>query len=239
MNIHYLIEKYHLDQLEITILTYLFDHIEELKKIGIRKIAKDNYTSPATVIRLAKRLGYDSYSDMIYSLIFTWKDEHQRNPITLLLEGYPQLAEASKQFCKLLSAYQHKKVIVTGIGFSNLVANYINESLNIYGFNSMTNVHVELLTKSNEQNILLIAISQSGETSRFPDIFEKAYENNIDIISFIGNKDAKLATFATLPIVIDRPNNLNHLTHKPNTFIGEAIIVFEYLLCHYLETIHE
>ena len=43
-----------LSQIEETILTYLIENIDICINKGIRSIAKDNFTSPSTIIRLAK-----------------------------------------------------------------------------------------------------------------------------------------------------------------------------------------
>ena len=45
MDFKYLCDKYQLNDTETTILKYLQENILDLKKIGIRKVAKDNYTS--------------------------------------------------------------------------------------------------------------------------------------------------------------------------------------------------
>ncbi|WP_230986357.1 hypothetical protein [Clostridium butyricum] len=45
-----------LSQIEETILTYLIENIDICINKGIRSIAKDNFTSPSTIIRLAKKI---------------------------------------------------------------------------------------------------------------------------------------------------------------------------------------
>ena len=65
MDLKYLCEKYKLNDTEKSILNYLYRNISNLKKIGIRKVAKDNYTSTTTVYKLCKKLNFEGYSDMI------------------------------------------------------------------------------------------------------------------------------------------------------------------------------
>ena len=57
-----------LSQIEETILTYLIENIDICINKGIRTIAKDNFTSPSTIIRLAKKLGYSGFVELMYSL---------------------------------------------------------------------------------------------------------------------------------------------------------------------------
>lgn len=49
MNILHLSEKYELNDLEQQIVIYIQEHQQELKSIGIRQMAKDNYTSTSTI----------------------------------------------------------------------------------------------------------------------------------------------------------------------------------------------
>ena len=49
MNIEHLSEKFELNNLEKQIVSYIQEHLIELKSIGIRQMAKDNYTSTSTI----------------------------------------------------------------------------------------------------------------------------------------------------------------------------------------------
>lgn len=40
---------------DLTILTYLAAHVNELEGVSLRKIAATLYTSPATIVRLAQK----------------------------------------------------------------------------------------------------------------------------------------------------------------------------------------
>ena len=77
MNIVHLSEKYELNDLEKQIIIYIQEHMKELKSIGIRQMAKDNYTSTSTIYKLCDKFGFDGYSDMIYHLTST-KDKSKR-----------------------------------------------------------------------------------------------------------------------------------------------------------------
>lgn len=55
--------------LEENILEYVIENINEIQNMGVRDVAKATYTSPASVIRLSKKLGYTGFTDMYYSLL--------------------------------------------------------------------------------------------------------------------------------------------------------------------------
>ena len=51
------------------LLTYIISNMDTVLQMGVRQIAKENYTSPASVIRLSKKLGYTGFIDLYYHLL--------------------------------------------------------------------------------------------------------------------------------------------------------------------------
>lgn len=58
-----------LSEMDEHLLTYILDNMDTVLQKGVRQIAKDNYTSPASVIRLSKKLGYTGFIDLYYHLL--------------------------------------------------------------------------------------------------------------------------------------------------------------------------
>ena len=58
-----------LTDLELSILDYIVENIEEIQDVGVRDIANATFTSPSSVIRLSKKMGFTGYTDMYYSLL--------------------------------------------------------------------------------------------------------------------------------------------------------------------------
>ena len=46
-----------------TALQYILDHAQEIKNMTIKEIAKEAFTSPATLVRMAKNLGCDGFEE--------------------------------------------------------------------------------------------------------------------------------------------------------------------------------
>lgn len=76
-NLHFS-QQHLLNETEHKVLSCILNAIEQGDtKINIRMIARQAYVSTTTVIKLAKKLGYQGYSDMIYSLRHS-VDEEQK-----------------------------------------------------------------------------------------------------------------------------------------------------------------
>ena len=221
MNIEHLSEKFELNNLEKQIVSYIQEHLIELKSIGIRQMAKDNYTSTSTIYKLCKKFGFDGYSDMIYHLTST-KDNHT-------IDFHEQYRSFYEQFQSLLQDHS-KHIIVFGLGFSAPIAEYMQQRLTLLGYQAMCVVHMEMFSPHFFDNTVFIVVSYSGKTPRLNEIIKTAHHNHVPIISFIGNAHSPIIQLSSLPITIGQYDSFSHDLNRPNTFFGEAIIAFETLL---------
>lgn len=221
MNLEHLSEKFELNDLEKQIVRYIQEHLTDLKSIGIRQMAKDNYTSTSTIYKLCNKFGFDGYSDMIYHLTST-KDNHT-------IDFHEQYRSFYEQFQSLLQDHS-KRIIVFGLGFSAPIAEYMQQRLTLLGYQAMCVVHMEMFSPHFFDNTVFIVVSYSGKTPRLNEIIKTAHHNHIPIISFIGNAHSPIIQLSSLPITIGQYDSFSHDLNRPNTFFGEAIIAFETLL---------
>ena len=68
VDIYKLVNQYNLSETERKILVYMLSDIHTMKNKSVRDVAADNYVSPATVIKLAKKMNYSGFVDMVYHL---------------------------------------------------------------------------------------------------------------------------------------------------------------------------
>ena len=227
MDFKYLCEKYQLNDTEISILKYLQENISDLKKIGIRKVAKDNYTSTTTVYKLCKKLNFEGYSDMIYHFTYSSQIDDSETNIDIYTNTNKQIDNNLEEFNSILKKYENKLIMFVSTGISQTIANYMNERLSVNGYRSIANAHLQLLSKNHKNEVLVFAISRSGETKSIIDILEQARNNDIEVISFVGNANSKIAKLSTLPIIIQGQDDFAKLKNPPNTFFSELLLIFE------------
>lgn len=218
MNVNYLTEKYELNDLEIQIVNYMKGHFDQLKSIGIRQMAKDNFTSTTTIYKLCNKLGFEGYSDLIYHLTST-KNQLTKNQSNYTLH--------KKQF---LSLIENKKIIVTGLGFCGPVAEYMHQRLTLKGYSSLAVVHLDMLCNTTHSDTVLIVVSHSGKTPSHIDFVNTAIKHSIPVISFVGQSHSPLYELSTLPIQIGKSDDFSYDLNQKHTFFGECIIAFEHLL---------
>ena len=237
MNIENLSNKYNLNETEKNILLFIETHAKDIKTLGIRGVAKQCYTSPATIINLAKKMNFSGYSELVFKI----KENEVMDKQLALSETtktlfYKKLAERYyEDFEKIMNDYQDKMIMILGSGFSQIIGNYINESLIINGFRSIANSHLELIQKEYAKETLIIVVTESGETSRLKELVKQANENGVEVLSFVGNANSAIAEYSRLAIATNDDIQFSKNPHEPNLFYGSVLLIFEFLLSKYLK----
>lgn len=227
MNFEYLCDKYQLSNIEQNILKYLYNNIDNLKKIGIRKVAKDNFTSTTIIYKLCKKLGFEGYSDMIYNISYSRKPEEFDSSVDIFTNASNQIDLNLNPLSNILKNSKSKLIMLLGVGYSQMIANYMSERFVINGFKCIANTHLQLLSTSHKDEVLLIVISNSGESASILEIAETAKNNGIQIVSFVGNENSTLSKISDLPIILKGYEKFPNLKNAPNTFFSEVLLLFE------------
>lgn len=190
---------------------------EGLKKIGIREVAKQAFVSTASIVNMSKKMGFSGYSELVFSL---------QSPSVSANTDLTDLVTVEEQqlFTQLMTHYRDKRIMVLASGFSQNIANYMNETFNLYGFRATANSHLEFLRGTNEEDILLIIISNSGDTQRLVELAEIAQKHQMALIAFVGDKKSKVGDLATLTISTNTysPKTLQSFT--PNFFFHHFLM---------------
>ena len=221
MDIEMLIDKYQLNNSEADVLRFMWKNRQSLKNLGLRDVAKVSYVSTATIIQMAKKIGFTGYSELVFSL------GNQRHSMTL-----PKIfSDKEKEtFIRLMSDYRDRRMMILGSGFSQNIANYFSEALNLHGFRATANSHLEFLRENVQSDILLFIISNSGDTVRLAELAKVANDHHIDLIAFVGEKNSKIGNLATLTISTETYTPKRISDYQPNLFFGTTLNQFEILL---------
>ena len=230
MDVEMLIDKYQLNDSEAEVLRFMKKNRQSLKTIGIRDVAKASYVSTATIINMAKKIGYSGYSELVFALGNSQSDIAMPSTFS---------DEEKAAFIDLLSEYRDKRIMILGSGFSQNLANYFSESLNLYGFRATANSHLEFLRQQVQQDILLVIISNSGDTVRLAELAKMANDHHIDVIAFVGQKNSKIGSLATLTISTETYTPQRISDYQPNLFFGTTLNQCELLLSAALKAIFE
>ncbi|MGY5247652.1 MurR/RpiR family transcriptional regulator [Lactiplantibacillus plantarum] len=225
MNIQAICEKYQLNKDERKILLYMNSHCSELKNLSIRKLAKRTFTSPSFIVKTCKKMKLSGYSELVF--LITDAPKFPNNT-----ENDLKVRSYAKHFSRLMDKHKDSMIMILGSGFSQNIANYMSEYLNLHDFRCTANSHLELLRK--DKDALIIAISNSGETKRLAELCIQAKKNDRDILSFVGDSNSTIAKNSSLVISSDTFSPSSFDNHYPQLFFGLTLIYFELLMSYFL-----
>lgn len=202
---------------------YILEHGEEVLQYSIQELAKQTFTSPATIVRLCKKLGLDGYSDfkIKYSAELQFDSTKQRIDVNYpftAVDTSRQIAynmaslqqEAISDTLKLLDFKQIDKVVATlntaksihifGSGNSLLAGLSFQHKMMRIG----KLVEVKLLSGEQvfmpytmDENDIAIIISYSGETQDIVNIARILKQKKVLIIGITSLGDNQLSKFCT------------------------------------------
>lgn len=246
MDLEKFISGKQLTVLELSILDYIVKNIDEIQEMGVREVAEVTYTSPASVIRLSKKLGYTGYTDMYYSFLPIIKKDGQNKykesngllnfDFSDILNGFSQ--EKIDLFNKYVFEKSDKYIFIYATGFSEIIAKYIYKKLLVLGRKVIISSGSDSIGifENNLENIgAMLVVSKSGETNLVYNKLNKAAETNIYTISFTQDSWNRIADLSNLNIPIIDLHPLDDRNMLPNVFFSGVLLTFEYLLVKQLD----
>lgn len=232
-----------LNEVETGVVTSIIRHIENgEKKINVAQIAQENYVSPAFLVKMGKKLGFNGYTDMVYNIAQSRKVELSTGTYGLetLLDNYSE--ELVERFLSCLRDYGDRKMFVIGSGLSNVAADYIAQRLSTCGFMVYDRVHFydymvfqddkSDALQNNVAPSVIIAISQTGETYSVLRDVRRARQNGFKVVSFCKIRNSTLAGLSDIAFIIDSAEQ-TLISPLPNPFFGKVILSIEEMLAKY------
>lgn len=244
MDISKIIDDKGLTEIEEKVLKYILDNIDKVIELGVRGIAKNNFTSTSTIMRLSKKLGYTGFIDMHYNLMSLAKrtnlkydedNEFIKNFTDGVFMKYNSQI-AVEQFVDILMKGSHKFLFIYATGFSGIIAEYINKKLLILGKKCIISSGTDSvgIFENNLDDIsCMIVVSKSGETKFVLDKVKTAKENGIKVVSFTNEHDNSISKLADISFKIEDINKLDDRNIMPNTFFPNLIMLVEFLVYNY------
>lgn len=239
-----------LSELDEKILYYIIEHIDKVLEMGVRGIAKDNYTSPSTVIRLAKKIGYTGFIDLYYQLLPMVKntgDVYPENDEEFLRISQQDFFEKNSKadieyFIQKVLHLKQKYIFIYATGFSAIAAEYLYKKLLVLGKKTIIATGTDSIGvyENNLEDIgALIVISKSGETKLIIDKLLVAKQQNIFTVTFTKETKNSAAEISDLNFKILDNNKLDDRNMLPNSFFPRLLMLTEFIFKMYLDDMQQ
>lgn len=170
LDIDYIVKKHRLNSLEKDILTSIQEKILKQEKISIREVAKINYTSTSVIYNCIKKIGFNSFTDLIFYIKNSKTEVDIDDNLTLPI--------------KILTSNPDSLIMFLSVGIANNITSYMNERITLIGRRSIANTHLQLLNKNLTNDTVLIVVSESGETDSLLDMIKEANSKKYSFFNF-------------------------------------------------------
>lgn len=229
-----------LTETEQNILAYIVENIDTVLAKGVRTVAKENYTSPATVMRLTKKLGYNGFIDLYYHLEPLVKGTPSREKQSTSYH-YPDVwqynsLEEIEKFARLMRKSKEKNIFIYATGFSGIIAEYmykkflVNRQRTLFasGMDS-----IGILENNKEMAGIFLTITKSGETIQVIEKMRYFKEHGIPVVTFTSDTDNKAAQLADIVFRIPDQQKLDDRNIQGNFFFAQVLLLFEMIMKQY------
>ncbi len=244
MDISKIIENKGLTERETEVLKYIIENIDNVNKMGVRGIAKENFTSTSTIMRLSKKLGYSGFLEMQYNLLsivknVTDRDINNSNFIdSLNMDSIIEINERKDidNFIDILLEENSKFIFIYGNGFSSIVAEYINKKLLVMGKRCILSNGTDSIGIF-ENNLdcisCIIVFSKSGESPMVLNKVKMAKKHNIEVVSFTNEEENSISKLADIRFRVQDTDKLDVRNVMPNTFFPKMLAMIEFIIFEY------
>lgn len=234
--------KNRLTEMEYSVLLFAAENVSLVREMNIRELAARCYTSPATIIRLCKKLGFSGYSEFLFflkgqqpTLHQTERPHHEawtdqfRTHVTNFERTDALISEQVSDFRQLLDA--SRSIFLYGAGFSTFFAEYMAKKLHLQkkqAWVSSAGDSRSLFLAHIEHQDLFIAFSRSGETESVLEKVNIAKQHDIPVIAFTRATKNRLGELATvhIPIYDDQREE----STAASSYDSNLLLVMEMLL---------
>ena len=195
-----------LTQSEKHVADYILEHIDEIRTITSHQLAINTHIGQSTIIRFSQKLGYNSFQDLVREEIQV--NEAMNDTNRKIIAQYHDIIEVTfennkeetiQQACEMLTSA--KKIILFGIGSSNLFCEYLANQLVKMGLlcvTSQTPHTIYSLIDQSKKDTVLFLISESGETREVIKTASIAKEHDMPIIAMTRMAKNTLHSYADL-----------------------------------------
>ncbi len=229
---------------ELSVLHFIVENMDRVLKMGVRGVAKENFTSTSTIMRLTKKLGYNGFVEMYYKLLplITQPNEDIETDLQFInsfcsnsLLQYNTYDDI-RSFATRLSKLENGYIFLYATGFSAIPMEYLTKKLLVLGIrcicsNGMDSIGV--FENNLDHMEMLIVVSRSGETEWVVDRVRTARENGVFTVSFTNEVNNRVSSLTDMQFRIEDSNKLDDRNMMANTFFPNVMMLMELLIYEY------
>lgn len=240
MDLEHLLKNKKLTDIEKELVQYIIFNISDLEGVGVREIAAIHFTSPATVVRMSKKLGFTGYVELYHFIKNNQKnsEENRQSTIVDYQINEAEISEYSKKIREIYNLNDQKLILIYATGFSGIAGEYLSKKLLVNGIRViyLSEKDSVAIIENNVQNIsMFIGISKSGETDRLIEKIIYLRNKDIPIVLFTGNSQSTANTLSDVSFIVEDDRKMDGQNKDFNSFFGKSLLIIEHFVYYFLK----
>lgn len=218
-----------LNKTEVNVLNTIFRDPDRCIDEGVRAIASQCFSNPSTLVRLAKKLKFRGWIELVYFVKFNLTMPRQ----DITTESRYIETSPPEQLAYFLSGLKENRILIHGSGFSQLIAQYMYNKALVVGMDASLALwpDYEILEQQSERKFDAVWIISKSGRSQSALNWIKALENKgSKLICFTGDHNSPLAQASDIRFIIHDPQKYDDDIYWSNPFFGYCLLGFEHLL---------
>lgn len=235
----------YLNKSDNEILSYCIRNNRKVSDMKVQEVAQALYTSPASVIRFCKKLGFSGFSEFKAALKMEMHQEEKTpkvNSIDFLKDIHKttRLIQEETVMEILELIHTKRRIELFAVGSSRTVANefakrlqLIEKSAYCYDDSTLMNIRAKQLGAED----LVVAMSVSGETSLLIAAANMAKSRGATIVSITSLGSNTLSDVADINVYVKSTRFMKEEIEVRSRV--QLLILCEYIFFRYLEWVQE
>lgn len=234
-----------LNRNELEILDFCMKNPKSVQRMKINDLAESTFTSPASIVRFCKKLGFTGFAEFKASLSLNIKNSEEalkshfkENPPNLFKDINKSIELINEDILDEVLELLHNanRIEFFGEGSSRIVCSEVAKKFRTIGktaFNYDDNSMMYISAASLTENDVIFAVSISGETIQVLKALNIAKTRGAKIISLTdisNNSQSKLADKSLYVTSTSFTRENNNIVSRT-----QALIIAEYVFFRYLE----
>lgn len=213
-----------LNNLQTETLNRIKEDVLKQRNMSIKETAKRNFVSPAFLVKLAKKIGYSGFKELVIAFKMSSSTIASNKDFNIsIIEDYtPDKIELLKKYFK---DAKDSYVDAVGGGYCSIATTYISYEMAERGFRTSYFVDINDVI---DENAILFVVSCSGENDEAIYYLERAKFAKHKIVSFVRNPKSRIAKASNICFVIGKSQEEIQLGF--NGFAACTILAFQSIL---------
>lgn len=219
-----------MSDLEKEVMLQIQKNITLKNKISLNDLAQECHVSKSTVVKLAKKLGYSGYVEMIHKMYseHEWSDPFQSD----LIEG--DLGWTVRKLAQKLREFAGCKNIIAKSLYGDYVCSYYSRKLQMFDIFAADTYDYEMILNSWQKKGFALFLSQNNPFGNYSELMRLAQKAGYYIIVFATDLTDPLIRYSDYHVIFKKNQ------YKTADFINaQRIGLLEMVLSEYSRILKE